>query len=461
MTHADPTAQDVARFEDGLPAPRRYFAIFALLVTLMLVVLDGAIANVALPTITAELNAPTSQTVWVVTAYQLVLVMALLPMAFLGEAIGPKRLFTIGVTVFTLASALCALAPTINWLIAARVLQGLGAAPIMSLTIALLRHSLPARMVGTIIGFNSMVVALASALGPAIGAAILSVGSWPWLFAVNVPVGLVVLAASVALIGPSGNGRKADVVAMGLNALAFALLVLGAGRVATDALQGWSMVALSLLTFALLIRREWHRETPVIPLDLLRKPSFRLSTMASTSIFAAQMSSFVALPFLFQHGFELPAMSVGLAMTAWPLTLAFAGPIAGRFADRVDTARLCTLGGIAMAVGLGLAAAWPTELVPVLACLMLAGAGFGFVQVPNNRNMLLAVPRARAGAAGGSQGTARLLGQTIGGLAMSIMFALLPDESVPRLGLAFAAGASALSALISLRRASLPYEPSD
>ena len=359
MTHADLTARDEARFEDGLPAPRRYFAIFALLVTLMLVVLDGAITNVALPTITAELNAPTSQTVWVVTAYQLVLVMALLPMAFLGEAIGPKRLFTIGVTVFTLASALCALAPTINWLIAARVLQGLGAAPIMSLTIALLRHSLPARMVGTIIGFNSMVVALASALGPAIGAAILSVGSWPWLFAVNVPVGLVVLAASVALIGPSGSGRKADVVAMGLNALAFA------------------------------------------------------------------------------------------------------GPIAGRFADRVDTARLCTLGGIAMAVGLGLAAAWPTELVPVLACLMLAGAGFGFVQVPNNRNMLLAVPRARAGAAGGSQGTARLLGQTIGGLAMSIMFALLPDESVPRLGLAFAAGASALSALISLRRAALPYEPSD
>ena len=198
-----------------------------------------------------------------------------------------------------------------------------------------------------------------------------------------------------------------------------------------------------------------------IPLDLLRKPSFRLSTMASTSIFVAQMSSFVALPFLFQHGFGLPAMSVGLAMTAWPLTLALAGPIAGRFADQVDTARLCTLGGIAMAVGLGLAAVWATELVPVLACLMLAGAGFGFVQVPNNRNMLLAVPRARAGAAGGSQGTARLLGQTIGGLAMSIMFALLPDESVPRLGLAFAAGASALSALISLRRAALPYEPTD
>ena len=97
MTHADPTAQDVARFEDGLPAPRRYFAIFALLVTLLLVVLDGAIANVALPTITAELDAPTSQTVWVVTAYQLVLVMALLPMAFLGEAVSPATVLGFGV----------------------------------------------------------------------------------------------------------------------------------------------------------------------------------------------------------------------------------------------------------------------------------------------------------------------------------------------------------------------------
>lgn len=458
MTHADAVAQEVGLTDDGLPAPRRYYAIFALLVTLTLVVLDGAIANVALPTIHLDLNASTSKTVWVVTAYQLVLVMALLPMAFLGEAIGPRKLYTIGLMVFTLASGLCALAPDVNWLIAARVLQGLGAAPIMSLTIALIRHSLPSRMVGTFIGFNSMVVALSTAVGPAIGAAILSVADWPWLFAFNVPVGIIALLASMALVGPAGNGRRADVFAMVLNALAFALLVLGAGRVPTDAWQGWCMVVLSLVTFAVLVRREWHREAPVIPLDLLRRPSFRLSILASVCLFAAQMASFVALPFLFQHGFGMPAMQVGLAMTAWPLTLAVAGPVAGRFADRMATAPLCVFGATVMAVALGVAAFWPAELTLLLGCLTLAGLGFGFVQVPNNRNMLMTVPRARAGAAGGSQGTARLLGQTIGGLVLSIMFALVPDDTVPRLGLAFAACAAALSALTSLVRAFLPAD---
>ncbi|WPZ33668.1 MFS transporter [Thalassobaculum sp. OXR-137] len=445
-----PSAQDV---EDGLPVPRRYVAIFALLVTLMMVVLDGAIANVALPTIHAELQASTAKTVWMVTAYQLVLVMALLPAAFLGEAIGPRRLFTVGVTVFTLASGLCALAPSIDWLIAARVLQAFGAAPIMSLTIALLRYSLPAHMIGMYIGVNSMVVALSSAAGPAIGAAILSVASWPWLFAINVPIGLVVLLASTALAGPRGSGRRADVPAMAMNAGAFALLVLGAGRVATEPWQGCGMLVLSVVTFGLLVRREWHREVPVIPLDLLRRQSFRLSVLASIFLFMAFMASFVSLPFLFQHGFGLPAWETGLAMTAWPLALAVSGPIAGRVSDRVDTAWLCAVGALTMAVGLGIAAAFPIGLAPLLACMALTGLGFGFVQVPNNRNMLMSVPRERAGAAGGSQGTARLLGQTFGGLAVGILFTVLPDDTVPRYGLAIAACAAACSALVSLRRA--------
>ena len=456
MTHSPsaattgPTAQDA---EDGLPVPRRYVAIFALLVTLMMVVLDGAIANVALPTLHVELHASTSKTVWVVTAYQLVLVMALLPAAFLGEAIGPRRLFTIGVTVFTLASGLCALAPSIDWLIAARVLQAFGAAPIMSLTIALLRYSLPTRMIGMYIGFNSMVVALSSAAGPALGATILSVASWPWLFAVNVPIGIVVLLASTALGGPRGSGRRADLLAMGMNAAAFALLVLGAGHVATDPWLGSGMLVLSLATFGLLVRREWHRQVPVIPLDLLRRQSFRLSVLASIFLFMAFMSSFVALPFLFQHGFGLPALETGLAMTAWPLALAVSGPIAGRVADRVGTAWLCAFGALTMAVGLSVAAIWPLGLPPLLACLALTGLGFGFVQVPNNRNMLMSVPRERSGAAGGSQGTARLLGQTFGGLAVGILFTVLPDDTVPRYGLGFAACCACCSALFSLRRA--------
>ncbi|WP_339114933.1 MFS transporter [Thioclava sp. GXIMD2076] len=455
MTHADPAATQTTVYEDGLPVPRRYFALFALLVTLTLVVLDGAIANVALPAIHESLNASTSKTVWVVTAYQLTLVMGLLPMAFLGEAIGPKRLFTGGVILFTLSSGLCALAPSIDWLIAARVLQGIGAAPIMSLTIALLRYSLPAGMLGRVIGFNSMVVALATAAGPALGAAVLSVTGWPWLFALNVPVGIVALVASVALIGPRGTGRRADIPAMVMNALGFAALILGAGRVAVVPWQGWAMLAASVLVFAALIRREWHKETPVIPLDLLRRPAFRLSIIVSVTIFAGQMAGFVALPFLLMRGFSMSPLEMGLAMSAWPLALATTGAWAGRMADRIDGARLCAIGALVMALGFAIASVWSTSLVPLILGMVISGAAFGFVQVPNNRNMLMTAPRVRAGAAGGCQSTARLLGQTVGGLALSIMFALLPEGEVPQLGLAFAAIAAIAGGLMSLRRSAV------
>jgi DHA2 family multidrug resistance protein-like MFS transporter len=439
---------------EGLPAPRRHVATAAVLAAIVLVVLDGAIANVALPTIARSLGVAPARSVWVVTGYQLALVMFLLPTAALGESRGLKRVYIGGVVVFTLASGLCAASPSLPWLVGARFVQGIASSAPMSLGLALLRHIWPHQRLGSAIGWNAMTVALAAAAGPTIGSAILSVASWPWLFAVNIPVGLVMLAASRALPDAPGTGKPLDVASVALNAGSFGALVIGIDVLVHAPGLGLALLALAAAGLATLVRREMHDPAPLIPLDLLRGRAFRISVIASVCCFMAQMTSYVALPFYLQHALGQGALATGLYMTPWPLAVACAAPIAGRLSDRVPTARLCAAGGACLALGLGLAAAWPLRghVAPLVAFTLVCGLGFGFFQTPNNRNMQLSAPRARGGAAGGMQGAARLLGQTAGAVLMNVLFTLAAVEVAPRIGLAVAAGLALAGGLVSLRR---------
>jgi DHA2 family multidrug resistance protein-like MFS transporter len=193
----------------------------------------------------------------------------------------------------------------------------------------------------------------------------------------------------------------------------------------------------------------------MIPFDLLRVPSFRISVIASICCFTGQMASLVALPFYLQHGLGQSAGMTGLYLTAWPLTVAVAGPLSGRLSDRFSTGTLCAFGGLSLAAGLILTAFWPLRdnLLPLIPFLMLGGLGFGFFQTPNNRNMLLSAPKERSGAAGGMQGMARLSGQTAGGVLMLVLFGLLPVAEAPRIGLALAGAFALAGGVISLRRA--------
>jgi MFS transporter, DHA2 family, multidrug resistance protein len=440
--------------EEGLPTPRRYFALLAVLAALVLVVLDSAIANVALPTMARALHVSPAASVWVVTGYQMALVIALLPCAALGESLGYRRVYMGGVILFTGASVLCALSPSLPWLVVARFIQGLGGAALMALGLALLRYTFPTRYLGSVIGWNALTVALASAIGPSIGAAIISVASWPWLFAVNLPVGAVVLLAGRSLPNPKGSRRAIDLVSVALNAASFGALVLGADWVVARPFLGGSLLAAAALSLVTLIRREMPRKAPLFPLDLLREGSFRISVIASVCCFAAQMTSYIALPFYLQHSLGQSAFMTGLYMTPWPLTVAFAGPISGRLTARISTAWLCAAGGICMALGLTLACVWPLHgnLLPLIVFTVLSGLGFGFFQVPNNRNMLLAAPRERSGAAGGMQGTARQIGQTVGAVIMSMLFAIFSVASAPRAGLAIAAALALAGGLVSTLR---------
>ena len=440
--------------QDGLPLPRRHYATLAIMATLVLVVLDGAIANVALPTIAASLHVSPASSIWVVNGYQLALVMALLPCAALGESLGLRRVFMGGVALFTAASLLCSLSPSLPWLVAARFIQGLGGAAVVALGIGLMRFTYPHRLLGAVIGWNATMIALSAAAGPTTGSAILVVSSWPWLFAVNLPVGAIVLVAALALPQPPGTGRKLDLPSAALNAAAFASLVLGVDRAISAPKLAAALLAASIVSFVALVRREMPRQAPLIPLDLLRSRPFRISVIASVCCFAGQMASYIALPFYLQHSLGQDAFATGLYMTPWPLVVAITGPISGRLADRMSNALLCAAGGTFLAMGLALAAAWPIHgsLWPLVLFLMLSGFGFGIFQTPNNRNMLLSAPRERSGAAGGMQGTARLLGQTAGAAIMALLFTVTSPAAAPRIGLAVGAVLALAGGLVSAMR---------
>jgi MFS transporter, DHA2 family, multidrug resistance protein len=441
----------------GLNGPRRTVAIAAVLAAMVLAVLDASIANVALPSMAQSLQVTPSMSVWVITAYQAALVMGLLPCAALGESQGHRRVFTVGVALFTAASVLCALSPSLLWLIAARFLQGLGAAAVMALGIALLRVVLPDRQLGAAIGWNALAVALSSAAGPTVGAVILSNASWPWLFALNLPLGAMVLFATRALPDVAGNSQRLDKFSVVLNVAACALLVLGAELLLAKPALGAALLTVACLSLTALIRREMPKKAPLIPLDLLRLASFRTSVIASVFCFAGVTMGLLALPFYLQHGLGQSTLMTGLLLTPWPLTVAIAAPLVGQFADRVGTAWLCAAGGACLTAGLAAISMWPLQsgLLPVVSLVlptMLCGMGFGLFQVPNNRNMLLSAPRERSAAAGGLQATARLAGQTAGGVFMSLLFTVASSDAAPKVALGIGAGLTLVAALVSLLR---------
>jgi DHA2 family multidrug resistance protein-like MFS transporter len=455
------TADDAA-LADGLPSPRRYWSVAAICLALTMAVLDGAIANVALPTIARDLGASAASSIWIVNAYQLAVTVALLPLAALGDRLGYRRVWMVGLAVFTVGSIACALSHTLVTLAAARVLQGLGAAAVMSINPALLRFTYPHRLLGRGLGFNAVVISLASALGPTIASAILATATWQWLFAVNGPIGIVALVVGArALPKTPTTNRRFDTISALLNAAAFGFLILGAESVVREGLvPGLIRLAIGAAAGVALVRREMNRDAPLVPLDLMRIPLFGLSVATSIVSFAAQMLAFVALPFFFQGPLGRTAVQTGLLMTPWPLGVALLAPIAGRLADRYPAGLLGGIGLGVFAVGLfSLTMLHPGSTTPeIIWRLMLCGAGFGFFQSPNNRAMVASAPRNRSGAAGGMLATARLLGQTTGALTMAVFFHLFAAGAT-HVAFGVAAGVAALAALVSLLRMGIDAAP--
>jgi len=418
-------------------------------------VLDGSIANVALPTIARELGASAATSIWIINAYQLAITALLLPLAALGDRIGYRRVYLPGLAIFILGSIACALAHTLALLIGARIFQGIGAAAIMSMNAAMVRATYPQATLGKGMGYNALVLSVAAAAGPTIAALILSVASWSWLFLINVPFGLASMFIGVrALPHSTGHGGRPNYLSGVLSAIALSTLVFGIETLSRgEPRTGLLLLLVALVTGVLLVRREWTRPAPLLPLDLLRIPIFSLSIATSITTFAAQMLALVVLPFLLQGVLDRSVMETGLLMTAWPLAVGVTAPLAGRLADRYPAGLLGGIGLVAFALGLlslSLLGTAPGN-ADILWRMALCGAGFGFFQSPNSRAIVTAAPRSRSGATGGMLATARLLGQTGGAVAVAAGFHWMGVTSGPTL-LRAAAMAAVVAAVISVSR---------
>lgn len=415
------------QFPDGLPYPRRYWAVVTIALAVAMAVIDAAIANVALPTIARDLNTNAAYSIWIVNGYQLAIAASILPLSSFGEIIGYRRVYMGGLILFTIASLVCALSQNFAMLAGARVLQGFGAAGIMSVNTALVRYTWPHNELGRGIGVNALVVAVASAAGPTIAAGILAVATWPWLFAVNVPLGLLaIMIGRLALPHSPQSRRRFDYGSALLSATTLGLLIISVDAIghgeAVWLFAGEIVIVAGLGT--ILVRRQLSLTSPLLPVDLLKQPIIALSAGTSVLSFVAQMLAMVALPFLLQTRLGYSAVDTGLLVTPWPIATGFAAPVAGRMADRYPAGLLGGIGLAVLATGLaalGLLPAHPS-VVDITWRMALCGLGFGIFQSPNNRAMIGNAPRERAGGAAGMLSTARLLGQTLGAALMAVLF---------------------------------------
>ena len=436
-----------------MEAPRRYWAALTILLGIGICVLDAAMINVALPTIAQALQVDAATVIWVVNAYGLTVVVTLLPFASLAERIGFKRVFAGGLLVFTVGALASATAPSIGILILARIVQGFGAAAIMCLFGGLMRHVYPAKLLAKGIAINAMNVAVNAVIGPTIGSTILSFAQWRWLFVALMP--LVVLTAFVMRHLPDVPtiDSRFDVRAAALSALTIGLFILGLDYLASHTAYALLCMIASVFLGVWLVRWSAGQTAPLVPIDLFRIDAIRAALAASVCSFAAQMATFVSLPFYLQTVYGHDPMTVGWLMASWPLGAAVMAIAAARLIDRVDVAVLCAIGACAMALATLLIVVLPTTVDTgwLMAAMLLGGLGFGFFQTPNNRALLGAAPRQRAGAVGGLQAVTRVFGQTTGAALVASAFAA-SNEHGSTIGLVVSMSFAVGALLVNVRR---------
>lgn len=447
---------------NGIAMPRRVWAILAVAFGVSSSVISGAIVNVALPTFCTEMNVSSADSVWLVNSYQLATVMTLLIFSNLGDMIGYRRIYLAGLMLFTAASLGCALSVDFITLIICRTCAGIGAAAVTSVNTTLIRIIYPRNRLARGLGLNATVVAVSSVIGPPIAAAVLSVASWHWLFAINIPIVIIAMTLSYNFLPVNpvrATDRRLSKLDCLLNALTFGLMIFSIEAFSHDIDTGIVAVTLAA-TFVIgwfYVRRQLREQTPLLPFDLLRIPIFSLSILTSICSFAAQTLAMVSLPFILQHNMGYSAVDTGLVMMSWPMVIMFIAPVAGRMVERIHAGVLGVAGLAMMTTGLLMLGIMPEHgsTFDAVWRLVLCGAGFGIFQSPNNSIMIASAPASRSGSASGMLATARLTGQSFGAAMVAMLFHLCGGETTT-LPLFVAAGFAGAGALVSASRIRLP-----
>jgi DHA2 family multidrug resistance protein-like MFS transporter len=377
--------------------------------------------------------------------------MTLLPFSALGDRLGHRRLDQVGQLVFTIASLLCFFARSLPFLLVVRAAQALGAGAALSVSSALVRAIYPPRQLGRGLGVNSVVVSISAAIAPTLGGFILAFGSWPWVFASAIPFALLSLVLGRHLPEPERHSDDFDMLGAVLCAATFGLIISGLESLVhgSSPVVSSAIVATGLVIGFFFVRREAGAARPIMPVDLLARPVFALSTLGAFTAFIASMSLIL---FRLEHGYGFSPSAVGAIIAPWPVTTMFVAPAAGALSDRVPAG---LLGGIGM--GLATAALLLLAWLPAHPAywdiawrMALCGAGFGLFLSPNARLIIGSASRERAASAGGLISTTRLTGQTLGATLVAALLAL-GEGSGPAPALV-AAGLAVIAGLCSLAR---------
>jgi EmrB/QacA subfamily drug resistance transporter len=467
------------------PLPPGKWAVFSVVaIGVLMATLDSSIVNISLPTIARSFGRPVNGPLqWVVIAYLLVIVGLLLTGGRLGDMFGRKRIWQLGLALFTLGSALCGLAPSIALLIAARALQGVGAALLMSLSPALLTSAFPREERGRALGMNALTVAVGVSAGPPLGGIITERLSWRWIFFINLPLGVLgILLAALILQRPAARGRaRFDLLGAALLALALASFT-GALSFAHDLGYTSPVIIGALLASAValwwLVAHEAKNSAPIIQLGLFRSAVFRSALASLVLSFLALFGVAFLTPFYLEQLRRLSTEQSGLIMIAYPLMIALLAPFTGALSDRIGSRVLAPIGLCVSALALVLlgSVGADTPLAWVAGCLALGGVSQALFQPANNSALLGSAPPDQQGVAGGLLATGRVLGQCMSIALAGAVFAgfggadagralMLSRPDAPldpaliatfldgyRAALWAAAGCAALGALIALGR---------
>jgi DHA2 family multidrug resistance protein-like MFS transporter len=459
--------------DDGLVGSERRLAMIAVMITTTMAVFDGSVVNIALPNIAQTLKVSAGAAVWVSNGYLLTAAMMLAIFSALAACIGFRLQFSIGLVVFTLASLGCALSSSLEMLIFMRLLQGIGGAATLSIAPAILRTIFPNRLLGQILGWNALLIATITAIAPIFGGTLLSSMGWPWLFAINIPIGMIALMLTLRAIPRSDIARREpfDVLGAVLSALMLGSLIMMANtfsQTGNSTLHSETLTiamiygVISVVTGVLFIKRQRRAPKPLLPLEIFSSQRFSLATLTSLASFVGQGITFISLPFLFQTVYGYSVFDSALLFTPWPIGIILAASNAGKLSDRYSPVIISVIGSCLFAVGIILLALLPDHPSVWDICVrsLLCGIGFGCFQSPNNREMLANVSREKSGYASGVLAIVRTFGQCLGAALVGVILSVygqsgsnvLLEAQAVRLSLWVAAAAAVLAIIISASR---------
>ncbi len=416
---------------DAPLAPSVRWALVGLSLAVLMSSLNTSIANIALPTLAAAFDASFQQVQWVVLTYLLAITTLIVSAGRLGDILGRRYLLLGGIFMFTGASVLCGVAPTLWWLIGARFAQGLGAAVMMALTMAFVGDTAPKARTGSAMGLLGTMSAIGTALGPALGGLFIAGPGWRAIFLVNLPLGLLTLILAYRSL-PADTQRSvvarprldvAGTLVLALTLATYALaMTIGRG---SFGLLNLALLTAGIIGGGLFLRVEATASSPLIRLAMFRDATLSTSLAMNLLVATVMMATLVVGPFYLSRALELDAAAVGLVMSAGPLVAALSGVPAGRLVDRFRPYRITTVGLIGMVVGLAALAVAPTVFgaIGYVAAIIVVTANYALFQAANNTAVMADVEPDQRGVISGTLNLSRNLGLITGASAMGAVFA--------------------------------------